>query len=105
MGLQFEPIILGTPPNTSYAWGWIYSWSEFAQIRLRGRDQHLMVMDYLTVMEATITFETPAYKIDVCSQHRVDHPKKGILPDGFIDVYDTQRQLNRSPIDNLESSG
>ena len=52
--------------------------------------------------EATIVFETPAYKIDMFATQSTA-PKEGINPDGFIDIYDTQGNLVFT-IDNLESS-
>ncbi len=97
-GLQ-EPIILGTPPNTATLEGGsiLVEFSNCCPSRSAPNGYGLFNGD-----EATITFETPAYKIDVfATQSRP--PKEGILPDGFIDVYDTNDNLIFT-VDNLESS-
>ncbi len=96
-GLQ-EPIILGTPPNTATLEGGsiLVEFSNCCPSRSAPNGYGLFNGD-----EATITFETPAYKIDVFATQSTP-PKEGINPDGFIDVYDTNDNLIFT-VNNLES--
>ena len=97
---QFEPIILGMPPYIATLEGGAVH-SEFARFGCNVRSA-AFAYGVTNGEEATITFETPAYKIDVFATQGTP-PKEGILPDGFIDVYDTNDNLVVT-IDNLESS-
>ncbi len=96
-GLQ-EPIIIGTPPNTATLEGGsiLVEFSNCCPSRSAPNGYGLFNGD-----KATITFETPVYKIDVFATQSTP-PKEGILPDGFIDVYDTNDNLIFI-VDNLES--
>ena len=94
-----EPLVIGISPNTATFDGGaiIVAWTDGPN-HVRSMSTSYAVING---EEATITFETPAYKIDAfASQSRP--PKAGILPDGFIDVYDTNDNLLVT-IDNLES--
>ena len=94
-----EPLVIGISPNTATFDGGaiIVAWTDGPN-HVRSMSTSYAVING---EEATITFETPAYKIDAfASQSRP--PKEGILPDGFIDVYDTNDNLLVT-IDNLES--
>ncbi len=97
---EFEPIILGTPPNTASLEGGSVL-SEFSRTGCPTRSAPTGYGIFNGGV-ATITFETPAYKIDMFATQSTP-PKDGILPDGFIDVYDTNDNLLVT-IDNLESS-
>jgi hypothetical protein len=93
-----EPIILGTPPNTATLEGGsiLVEFSNCCPSRSAPNAYGLFNGE-----EATITFETPAYKIDVFATQSTP-PKEGINPDGFIDVYDTNDNLIFT-VNNLES--
>ena len=97
---EFEPIILGMPPYIATIEGGAVH-SQFARFGCEVRSA-AYAYGVTNGVEATITFETPAYKIDVFATQGTP-PKEGILPDGFIDVYDTQGNLVVT-IDNLEST-
>ena len=93
-----EPIILGTPPNTATLEGGsiLVEFSNCCPSRSAPNGYGLFNGE-----EATITFETPAYKIDVFATQSTP-PKEGINPDGFIDVYDINDNLIFT-VNNLES--
>ena len=87
-GLQ-APIIIGTPPNTATLEGGsiLVEFSTCCPSRSSPNGYGIYNGD-----EATITFETPAYKIDVFGSQSTP-PKTEVIPDGFIDVYDTNDNL------------
>jgi hypothetical protein len=96
---QLEPLVIGISPNTATFDGGaiIVAWTD-------GPDHvRSMSTSYAVINgeEATITFETPAYKIDAFASQSTP-PKEGFSPDGFIDVYDTNDNLLVT-IDKLES--
>ena len=94
-----EPLVIGISPNTATFDGGaiIVAWTDGPN-HVRSMSTSYAVING---EEATITFETPAYKIDAFVSQSTP-PKEGILPDGFIDVYDTNDNLLVT-IDNLES--
>ena len=94
-----EPLILGTSPNTVTLDG--------GQIIVRASGNLVYVRSYLNAYglfnggEATITFETPAYEIDLFGATTVSAGSTD--PNGSIEVYDTNDNLLAN-FQNLEGS-
>ena len=93
-----EPIVLGTSPHTATFDGGsiLVEYSDGGNYTRTSPNTY----GVFNGEEATITFETPAYKIDMFAAQSTP-PKEGINPDGFIDGYDTQGNLVLT-VDNLE---
>jgi hypothetical protein len=95
-----EPIVLGTSPYTATFEGGsiLVEYSDGGSYTRTAPNCY----GVFNGEEATITFETPAYKIDMFAAQSTA-PKEGINPDGFIEVYDMQGNLVHT-VDNLEGN-